>query len=138
MIEPNMKKPSLFRRSVMGLVSGWRRVMDVRYNPLKYIPDPSLQTYFMLVLFTVWSTFFGFLAANYLGWFGYNTVVSIVIHIAVLLPLAFTNAIFLDAERDNAPWLFEWRSQQEQWKFWKNRPSTKGKNIITWDLDKEA
>ena len=81
-----MKKPSLFRRSVMGLVSGWRRVMDVRYNPLKYIPDPSLQTYFMLVLFTVWSTFFGFLAANYLGWFGYNTVVSIVIHIAVLLP----------------------------------------------------
>ena len=49
MIEPNMKKPSLFRRSVMGLVSGWRRVMDVRYNPLKYIPDPSLQTYFMLV-----------------------------------------------------------------------------------------
>ena len=44
-----MKKPSLFRRSVMGLVSGWRRVMDVRYNPLKYIPDPSLQTYFMLL-----------------------------------------------------------------------------------------
>ena len=50
MIEPNMKKPSLFRRAVMKLVSGWRRVMDVRYNPLKHIPDPSLQTYFMLVL----------------------------------------------------------------------------------------
>ena len=57
MIEPNVKKPSLFRRSVMNLVSGWRRVMDVRYNPLKYIPDPSLQTYFMLVLFTIWSVF---------------------------------------------------------------------------------
>ena len=54
-IEPMMKKPSLFRRTLMGFVSGWRRVMDVRYNPLKYIPDPSLQTYFMLVLFTVWS-----------------------------------------------------------------------------------
>jgi hypothetical protein len=51
MIEPNMKKPSLFRTSVMKLVSGWRRIMDVRYNPLKHIPDPSLQTYFMLVLF---------------------------------------------------------------------------------------
>jgi hypothetical protein len=38
MIEPNMKKPSLFRTSVMKLVSGWRRVMDVRYNPLKHIP----------------------------------------------------------------------------------------------------
>ena len=28
MIEPNVKKPSLFRRTVMGLVTGWRRVMD--------------------------------------------------------------------------------------------------------------
>ena len=104
-IEPMMKKPSLFRRTVMSLVYGWRRVMDVRYNPLKYIPDPSLQTYFMLVLFTVWSVFFGFLAANYLGFFGYNTVVSIFIHVAVLLPLAFTNAIFIDAERDGHKWL---------------------------------
>ena len=48
-IEPMMKKPSLFRRTLFGFVNGWRRVMDVRYNPLKYIPDPSLQTYFMLV-----------------------------------------------------------------------------------------
>ena len=45
-----MKKPSIFRRTVLKLVNGWRRVMDVRYNPLKYIPDPSLQTYFMLSL----------------------------------------------------------------------------------------
>ena len=57
-IKPMMKKPSLFRRIIMSLVSGWRRVMDVRYNPLKHIPDPSLQTYFMLVLFTFWMYFF--------------------------------------------------------------------------------
>jgi hypothetical protein len=86
MIKPNMKKPSFFRRFVMKLVSGWRSVMDVRYNPLKYIPDPSLQTYFMLVLFIIWSVFFGFLAANYLGFFNYNTVASIIIHVAVILP----------------------------------------------------
>ena len=84
-VEPSIKKPSLFRRTVMGLVNGWRRIMDVRYNPLKYVPDPSLQTYFMLVLFVMWSVFFGFLAANYLGFFNYNTVVSIVIHCAVLI-----------------------------------------------------
>ena len=53
MVEPNINKPSLFRRTVMATVYGWRRVMDVRYNPLKYVPDPSLQTYFMLVLFTI-------------------------------------------------------------------------------------
>ena len=83
-MDPIMKKPSLFRRVVLGLVNGWRRVMDVRYNPLKYIPDPSLQTYFMLVLFVMWSVYFGFLA-NYLGWFGYNTVASIIIHVAILI-----------------------------------------------------
>ena len=43
-IEPMMKKPSLFRRTLLSFVNGWRRVMDVRYNPLKHIPDPSLQT----------------------------------------------------------------------------------------------
>ena len=135
-IEPTMKKPSLFRRVVMKLVYSWRRVMDVRYNPLKYIADPSLQTYFMLVLFTVWSVFFGVLAANYLGWFGYNTVVSIIIHICVLLPIAFTNAIFVDAERDGANWLKEWKEEQNRYTIVANRLKTK--NLTIWDPNKEA
>ena len=135
-IEPMMKKPSLFRRTTMGLVNGWRRVMDVRYNPLRYIPDPSLQTYFMLVLFTVWSVFFGFLAANYLGFFGYNTVVSIIIHIAILLPLAFTNAIFVDAERDGHKWLKEWKEEQSRYKLVRNRLLKK--NLVMWNPNKEA
>ncbi len=136
MIEPNMKKPSLFRRVVMSLVNGWRRVMDVRYNPLKYIADPSLQAYFMLVLFTVWSVFFGFLAANYLGWFGYNTVVSIIVHVSIILPLAFTNAIFVDAERDGDKWLQEWKEEQNRYTIVANRLKTK--NLTIWDPNKEA
>ena len=136
MIEPNTKKPSLFRRTVMKLVSGWRRVMDVRYNPLRHIPDPSLQTYFMLVLFTIWSVFFGFLAANYLGLFNYNTVASIAIHVAVILPLAFTNAVFVDAERDGATWLKEWKEEQSRYKLVVNRLKTK--NLVIWDLNKES
>ena len=136
MIKPNMKKPSLFRRFVMKLVSGWRRVMDVRFNPLKYIPDPSLQTYFMLVLFVVWSIFFGFLAANYLGFFDYNTVISIAIHVAVILPLAFTNAIFVDAERDGANWLKEWKEEQSRYKLIRNRLRTK--NLVIWNPNKES
>ena len=125
MIKPSMKKPSFFRRFVMKLVSGWRRVMDVRYNPLKYIPDPSLQTYFMLVLFIIWSVFFGFLAANYLGFFNYNTIASIIIHVAIILPLAFTNAIFVDAERDGDKWLKEWKEEQSRYKLIINRLKTK-------------
>ena len=136
MIEPNTKKPSLFRRTVMKLVSGWRRVMDVRYNPLRHIPDPSLQTYFMLVLFTIWSVFFGFLAANYLGLFNYNTVASIAIHVAVILPLAFTNAVFVDAERDGATWLKEWEEEQSRYKLVVNRLKTK--NLVIWDPNKES
>ena len=136
MIEPNTKKPSLFRRTVMKLVSGWRRVMDVRYNPLRHIPDPSLQTYFMLVLFTIWSVFFGFLAANYLGLFNYNTVASIAIHVAVILPLAFTNAVFVDAERDGATWLKEWKEEQSRYKLVANRLKTK--NLVIWDPNKES
>ena len=136
MIEPNMKKPSLFRRVVMGLVNGWRRVMDVRYNPLKYIADPSLQAYFMLVLFSVWSVFFGFLAANYLGWFGYNTVASIIVHVSIILPLAFTNAIFVDAERDGDKWLQEWKEEQNRYTIVANRLKTK--NLTIWDPNKEA
>ena len=133
-----MKQPSLFRRFTMWVVDSWRVVMDARFNPLKYIPDPSLQTYFTLVLFTMWSVYFGFLATYYMGWLGYDIVLSIIIHMMVLLPIAFTNAIFKDAERDGARWLKDWRTEQEQWKFWKNRPSTKGKNIIMWDIDREA
>jgi hypothetical protein len=136
MIEPNVQKPSLFRRTVMSLVSGWRRVMDVRYNPLKYIPDPSLQTYFMLVLFTVWSVWFGFLASNYLGFFNYSTVASIIIHCAILLPLAFTNAIFIDAERDGHNWLKEWKEEQNRYTIVANR--LKRKNLTIWDPSKEA
>jgi hypothetical protein len=130
-----MKKPSLFRRTLITIVSGWRRVMDVKYNPLKYVPDPSLQAYFMLVLFVMWSIFFGFLAANYLGWFGYNTFASLVIHVAVLVPLALTNAIFVDAERDGAKWLKEWKEEQSRYKLLTNR--LKAKNLVMWNPNKK-
>ena len=99
---------------ILWVVDSWRLVMDAKYNPLKYIPDPSLQAYFMLVLFTMWSVYFGFMASYYMGWLGYSIVTSIIVHVGVLLPLSFTNAVFLDAERDNAPWLIEWRKQQKE------------------------
>ena len=131
-----IKKPSLWRRFVFFVLDCWRLVMDARFNPLKYIPDPSLQTYFMLVLFTMWSAFFGLIAAYWGGWFGnYNTVVSIIVHAAVLLPIAFTNAIFIDAERNGSKWLTEWNRERTDWLWWISRP----KEVrIKWDIDKEA
>lgn len=131
-----MIKPSIFKRTIFGMHRTWRNVMDVRYNPLKYVPDPSLQTYFMLVLFTIWSVFFGFIATYYLGFFGYNTVVSILVHCAILIPMAITNAVFIDAERDGDKWLQEWKDEQSKYKLFKNR--LKRKNLVLWNLDKEA
>tara|TARA_B000000557_G_C20610302_1_gene373555 strand:+ start:31 stop:447 length:417 start_codon:yes stop_codon:yes gene_type:complete len=135
MSEPKVKKPSLFRTVVMKIVGAWRRVMDVKYNPLKYVPDPSLQAYFMLVLFIAWSLFFGVLAVNYLGFFNYDIIVSIVVHTLVLMPLAFTNAIFVDAERDGAKWLKEWKEEQSRYKIVMNRLKTK--NLVLWNPFKE-
>jgi hypothetical protein len=59
-----------------------------------------------------------------------------VIHVAILLPLAFTNAIFVDAERDGAEWLKEWKEEQSRYKLVVNRLKTK--NLVLWDPNKEA
>lgn len=131
-----MEKPNIFRRIVMSIVDRWRVVMNVKYNPLKYIPDPSLQTYFMLVLFTIWSITFGVIAIFWLGFIEYSILSSILVHAAVVIPLAFTNAIFVDAERDGENWLKEWRDEQSRYKLVMNRLKTK--NLVLWDPTKEA
>ena len=136
MMKPTIKKPNLFRRTVMFIVDRWRVVMDVKYNPLKYIPDPSLQTYFMLVLFTIWSITFGFIAIFWLGFIGYSILTSILVHAAILIPIAFTNAVFIDAERDGENWLKEWQEEQSRYKLVVNRLKTK--NLVLWDPNKEA
>ena len=136
MMKPTIKKPNIFRRTVMFIVDRWRVVMDVKYNPLKYIPDPSLQTYFMLVLFTIWSITFGFIAIFWLGFIGYSILTSILVHAAILIPIAFTNAVFIDAERDGENWLKEWQEEQSIYKLVVNRLKTK--NLVLWDPNKEA
>jgi len=110
--------------------------MDVKFNPLKYIPDQSLQSYFMLVLFTIWSVTFGFIATYYVGWLGYSTITSVVVHLSVLIPLMITNAVFVDAERTGEQWLEEWKEEQSKYKLFINR--LKMKNIVPWKSDTEA
>jgi hypothetical protein len=130
-----IEKPNIFRRFIIFIVDSWRAVMDVRFNPLKHI-DPSLQTYFMLVLFTIWSIFFGLIAIYWLGFIGYSIPISILVHVAIIIPIAFTNAVFVDAERDGENWLKEWREEQSRYKLVINRLKTK--NLVIWDPNKEA
>ena len=131
-----MQQPNLFRRFTMWIVDSWRAVMDIRYNPLKYVPDPSLQAYFMLVLFVMWSAFFGMIAVFYMGIIDYSIVTSIFVHMAILIPIIITNAIFGDAERDGHGWVKEWRNEQSKYKLFLSR-TNKGVRIL-WNLDKEA
>ena len=130
-----MEKPSFFRRIIMFIVDTWRSIMDVRYNPLKHV-EPSLQTYFMLVLFSIWSAAFGFIAIFWLGFLGYDILTSILVHVGIIIPIAFTNAIFVDAERDGENWIKEWREEQSRYKLVANR--LKRKNLVIWDPNKEA
>jgi len=81
------------------IVNWYRIVMDLRYNPLRFIPDPVLQGYLLMALFVMWSGFFGLIAMFYLGWMGYSIPVSIAVHLSIIVPTILTNAVFLDAER---------------------------------------
>ena len=81
------------------IVDMYRSVMDLRFNPLRFIPDPVLQGYLLMALFVMWSAFFGLVAIYYMGWVGYSIPVSIGVHMALIVPTIITNAVFLDAEK---------------------------------------
>ena len=85
---------SFFLKTIYWIDSSWKMLMDNRFNPLRHIPDPSIQGYFTLVLFTMWSFFFGLVATYYMGWYGYNGFISFVVHCSLIIPLLLTRAAF--------------------------------------------
>ena len=132
-----MEKYNIFQKLLVWIIDCWRLVMDSRYNPLRYIPDPSLQAYFTLVLFVMWSAYFGLLATVYMG-LDYNVIASIVIHMLVVVPLIFTNLIFKDAEKNGRNWIANYRSDQERKRWWDRIRKPNYEKRIKWDIDKEA
>ena len=126
-MEKNMK------RFMFWVVDCWRVVMDNRFNPLRHIPDASIQAYFTLVLFTMWSVTFGFIASYYLGWYGYDTLTSIIVHLSIVIPLIFTNVVFKEAEENGSKWYTEYKQEE-----WKRKLFPRKSNVIKWDIDKEA
>ena len=132
-----MEKYNIFQKLLVWVIDCWRLVMDSRFNPLKYIPDPSLQAYFTLVLFVMWSAYFGLVATVYMG-FNYDTITSIIIHMAVIVPLIFTNLIFKDAEKNGRNWIANYRTDQERKRWWDKVRKPNYEKRIKWDIDKEA
>ena len=126
-MEKNMK------RFMFWVVDCWRVVMDNRFNPLRHIPVASIEAYFTLVLFTMWSVTFGFIATYYLGWYGYDTLTSIIVHLSIVIPLIFTNVVFKEAEENGSKWYTEYKQEE-----WKRKLFPRKNNVIKWDIDKEA
>ena len=108
-----MEKYNIFQKLIVWIIDCWRLVMDNRYNPLRYIADPSIQAYFTLVLFIMWSAYFGIVATVYMG-FNYDIVTSIIIHMAFVVPLMFTNLVFKQAEKNGRNWISQYRTDQEK------------------------
>ena len=131
-----MNKSFTLKALIIGTVFLWRRVMDVKYDPLRHVADPSLQAYFMIVLFTMWSVAFGFIATYHLGWLGYDMVTSIAVHLSILIPILVTNAVFIDAERDGEQWLVDWGEETSRKPLPVN--SLKSKNLVRWNPESEA
>ena len=131
-----MNKSFSLKALIMDTVYLWRRVMDVKYNPLRHVADPSLQAYFMIVLFTMWSVAFGFIATYHLGWLGYDMVTSIAVHLFILIPILVTNAVFIDAERDGEQWLVDWREEKSRKLLPRNK--LESKNLVRWNPESEA
>ena len=92
----------------MFVIDCWRIIMDNRYNPLRHIGDPSIQAYFTMALFIMWSAYFGIVAWVWIGWENYSIVSSIWVHLAVIIPIILTNLTFREAEANGAKWYKGW------------------------------
>lgn len=106
----------------------WESIMDLKYNPLRFIGDISLQCYYMMVLSIIWSATFSALIA---GWAGLLPLIFG--HIAAVFATYFTYSVFYDARKAGKSWFIDANSI---YMLKKNKDSRR--NICQWKLDVEA
>tara|TARA_R100000734_G_C3291759_1_gene83500 strand:+ start:532 stop:915 length:384 start_codon:yes stop_codon:yes gene_type:complete len=126
------------KKLIFWIVDCWRLVMDMRYNPLRHIKDPSIQMYFYLALFIMWSGYFSVVAWTWLSWENYSVVVSIAIHLGVLVPLFITTQVFAEAEKNGSRWYKEYRTEQSIEAMNQRLKQRNYEKRIKWDIDREA
>jgi len=115
----------------MWFFYSWESIMNLKYNPLRFIGDVSLQCYYMVVLSLVWTLAFCSMIA---GWSG---IVPLLFgHVAVIFAIFFTYATFYDARKAGKDWFTEWDSSYKMTRLFKNKD--RSKNTCKWDLEIEA
>ena len=105
--------------------------MNLKYNPIGYIRNTSLQMYFMTVLSIVWTLTFCSLIA---GWM--NVIPLVWGHVLFIFSVFLTYSIFEDAARDGREWFLKWERDYTLSKAFRNR--NRKKNSTRWNLEIEA
>ena len=119
------------KKGLMWFYYSWDTIMNLKYNPISYIRNTSLQMYFMTVLSIVWTITFCSLIA---GWM--NVIPLVYGHVAFIFSVFFTYSIFEDAAKHGREWFLKWERDYTFSKAHKNRSRTK--NACRWDLEIEA
>jgi hypothetical protein len=101
------------------IVDSWNAVMDNQHNPLRHL-DLASQHYFMQVLGWMWSMVF---SLSFLSIFEFG--LTWLAHLLVIGGIAFTVAVFREAEKQSADALL-------------GKPPLSDSSRCVWKLDSEA
>jgi len=121
----------IMKKGLMWFYYSWDTIMNLKYNPISYIRNTSLQMYFMTVLSLIWTLTFCSLIA---GWM--NVVPLVWGHVLFIFSVFFTYSIFEDAARDGRAWFLKWEKEYILSKAFKKKDKTK--NAHRWNLEIEA
>ena len=119
------------KNKLMWFYYSWDSIMNLKYNPLSYIRDTSMQMYLMIVMSILWTVTFCSLIA---GWM--NLLPLLYGHILFVFSTYFTWSVFADAKREGKEWFQQWDEKYTLAKAYKNKDKTK--NACKWDLEIEA
>lgn len=100
----------------------YRYFFDLKYNPLRFIPNPFTQFILMFYLSVMWTAIFTFWAGQTI-YFGLGSVAG---HLLVVSGFFITALIFIDAEKNGHLWVQR-----------NNLPEVKKRRCV-WDLENEG
>jgi len=116
------------KNSLVWFYYSWDSIMNLKYNPFRFIGNVSLQMYFMTALSIIWTLAFCTMIAGLA-----NLLPLIYGHMGVLFAIFITYGTFKDADEDGAVWFQTWTRDYKRQSL-----KDRAKNACKWDLENEA
>jgi len=117
------------KKLLMGFYNGWDGVMNLKYNPIRFMGSMAWQMYSMTLLSIIWSCTF---CALFAGWQG--IIPLLYGHVALVAVIFFTYATFKEGNERNEGWFKSWQEEINKKEYFTDTT----KNTCKWDLEKEA